>query len=193
MNNFFIYILFFFTISCDNNNQDIIIKQSNIQQNIIIQSSVKNKTDIVSIRFPKKLTLKNSSNSNFNFKTIDYKYSDSLSNWANRNIRLYRFENDSLIKTSNFKSKKIEAKQNSDYIFYTMHIINSDENIQRQFDSYVEKMLLENKDTLHIGTVKEFKKEHKELFEQLTKGDSISIQFLDGKALGEKITIPVKW
>ena len=54
-------------------------------------------------------------------------------------------------------------------------------------------MLVENKDTLHIGTVDEFKKRHKALFEKLTNGDSISIQFLDGKKLGERITVPVEW
>ena len=37
-------------------------------------------------------------------------------------------------------------------------------------------MLAQNKDTLHIGTVQEFKKKHKKLFELFTKNDSLSIQ-----------------
>lgn len=54
-------------------------------------------------------------------------------------------------------------------------------------------MLAENKDTLHIGTVREFKKRHENLFKYLTKNDSISIRFLEGKSLGKRLTIPVKW
>ncbi len=54
-------------------------------------------------------------------------------------------------------------------------------------------MLAENKDTLHIGTVKEFKQKHTALFHKLTKGDSISIQFLDNNKLEERITVPVEW
>ncbi len=74
-----------------------------------------------------------------------------------------------------------------------MHFLDSTKSIQQQFKPYIEKILKENKDTLHIGTVAEFKKKHKELFEKLTKNDSISIQFLDGKKLGERITVPVEW
>lgn len=54
-------------------------------------------------------------------------------------------------------------------------------------------MLAEKKDTLLIGTVTEFKIKHKELFERLTKNDSISIQFLDGKKLRKRVTVPVEW
>lgn len=57
-------------------------------------------------------------------------------------------------------------------------------------------MLSLKKDTLHIGTVDEFKQTYKELFESLTKNDSISIQLLDSSTksgLGKRIAVPVKW
>ncbi|MFL0083373.1 hypothetical protein V2665_10375 [Tenacibaculum maritimum] len=54
-------------------------------------------------------------------------------------------------------------------------------------------MLTTNKDTLHIGTVTEFRQKHPKLFQQLTKDDRISIQFLEGKKLGKPISIPVTW
>jgi len=193
MNKLILYILLLSILGCRLKKENILIHQSNVDYKIQIRSSNKNRSDIVSIRFPKKIIIKNSNNSITSFKTINYQYYDSLSNWANRNVKLYEVKNKELEKISNFKKKIIKSKQNATYIFYTMHFLDSTKSIQQQFKPYIEKILKENKDTLYIGTVAEFKKKHKELFEKLTKNDSISIQFLDGKKLGERITVPVEW
>ena len=89
--------------------------------------------------------------------------------------------------------KVIKSSDTISFVSFTSHFINNEDSIQQQFKPYIEQMLKENKDTLHVGTVSEFKQNHKELFEKLTKNDSISIQFLDGKKLGERITVPVEW
>ena len=52
------------------------------------------------------------------------------------------------------------------------------------------------KDTLHIGTVKEFKEKHRELLNKVTNEDSISIRFIDKNTkygLSKPISIPVNW
>ncbi len=57
-------------------------------------------------------------------------------------------------------------------------------------------MITLNQDSLILGTAYEFKKKHDQLFENLTKNDSISIRFIDSnneKSLGKTIKIPVEY
>ena len=160
------------------------------EYSVILRKSEREKK-ITYIRLPKKLRLENGFLTNRMFKRIVYSYKINKDKCLG--LVLYQKKNDSLSRISNNKKKAISAKESLEYIYYTRHFIDSTKSIQQQFKPYIEKMLAENKDTLHIGTVDEFKQQHKELFEKLTKNDSISIQFLDGKKLGERITVPVAW
>ena len=105
-------------------------------------------------------------------------------------MSLYLIKGDHVEKQKFSKVKPLEKNQ---YLIKSKHFVDSTKAIQKQLKLYKEKMLTEGKDTLHIGTVKEFKQKHMELFKKLTTGDSISIQFLDGKKLGERVTVPVEW
>ena len=186
------FSLIFLASNCDSIKRNIIINQKKTTTTIIIKSSLKDSI-IYNIKIPNRLKIKNKSLLNESFIMIEYLYKDSLSNWANRNIELYKVKGKKLERISNNKKKTIPSNESLEYIYYTRHFIDSTKSIQEQFKPYIEKMLAENKDTLHIGTVDEFKQKHKELFKKLTKNDSISIQFLDGKKLGERITVPVAW
>ncbi len=161
--------------------------------NLVIARLTSIDSTIYGFKFPSKLIIKNNSSSKKHFVLIDYNYRDSLSNWANRNIELYKIYGEALRRISNNERKIIPSKESLEFIFYTRHFIDSSKSIQQQFKPYVAKMLAENKDTLHVGTVTEFKKKHAALFEKLTKGDSISIQFLDNGKFGERVTVPVEW
>lgn len=178
--------------NCNSSKRSLTINQKRTDKTIVIKSSLENKI-IYSFKIPNRLEIKNNAFLSKSFITINYLYKDSLSNWANRNIELYRINNEKLKRISNNKKKTIPSKGSIDFIYYTRHFIDSSTTTQKQFKSYTEMMLAENKDTLHIGTVTEFKQKHRELFEKLTKGDSISIHFLNNGKLGEKITVPVEW
>jgi hypothetical protein len=185
-------ILSILLFSCNNLKKSIKINELNNTNPIILKLSASDSTIIVS-KFPNKIEIKNISYSKESFIMIDYFYNDSLTKWRNLGIELYEIDNQKLKRISNNKKKTIPSKENLEYIVYTRHFVDSTKSTQQQFKPYIKKMLAENKDTLHIGTVKEFKKNHGELFKALTKGDSISIQFLDGKKLGERVTVPVVW
>ncbi|WP_062060455.1 hypothetical protein [Aquimarina longa] len=184
----FIVSVFIFFIACNGSKKVISIKQNTNNYPLIIKLSKKHEK-IFRIKIPIELELKNNSTRKKDFVTINYEYG------SNKGIMeyLYKKTNKKLIEIKNNKKKSIRSGSFDNYIMYSSHKLDSTKSTQQQFKPYVEKMLLENKDTLHIGTVTVFKQKHAELFEKLTKNDSISIQFLDGKKLGERITVPVEW
>jgi len=187
---FFVIILLFFIVCCTNNKNTIDIIQSSNNNQVIIRISKKHQK-IFRVKLPVKLELKNNSIKNREFLSIRYGYGSI----KNKGVIEFIFKkvNNKLIELKNNQKKLIKSYSSKNLIIYSSHKLDSTKSTQQQFKPYIEKMLSQNKDTLHIGTVSEFKKKHKELFEKLTKNDSISIQFLDGKKLGERITVPVKW
>ena len=188
---FLLLLLSVFT-QCKSVNHKVNITQREVSQEVIIRTASDVKNSIIAIQFPNEIILSNNSSRKRDLLTIDYKYNNIPSN-RNLNLGLFTNKNGKLKRIRNNKKKIIPSKQSLNFIFYSRHFVDSTKLTQHQFKAYIDKMLAENKDTLHIGTVSEFKKKHKELFEKLTKNDSISIQFLDGKKLGERITVPVKW
>ncbi len=194
MSRVFLFSFLLLILNCESQDNNILVGQlDNNKHSVQIRLSKNKHKRVIAIKFPKEINIENLGNSNISFKTLDYIYKDSLSKWANRNVSLFKNYNGKLKKVSNFKKKNITSKQSDNYTLYTFHFLDSSKTTQQQFKPYIEKILTEGKDTLYIGTVNDFKKNHKKLFERLTKGDCISIQFLDGKKLGETVTVPVEW
>ncbi|WP_417784753.1 hypothetical protein [Tenacibaculum sp.] len=191
LNKYFILSLFFF-VQCHSVKDSVDILQKKATEKTIIRTASNNKNRIITIQFPNKITLQNNSFLDKEILTVDYKYNNIPPN-RNLNLGLYVKEKGKLKRVRNNKKKIINSKGSLNFIFYSRHFVDSTKSIQQQFKPYVAKMLAENKDTLHIGTVTEFKKKYAALFEKLTKGDSISIQFLDNGKLGEYVTVPAKW
>ncbi|WP_422090693.1 hypothetical protein [Tenacibaculum ovolyticum] len=191
MNKYFIIILLFLLISCSLTKGKIKItqKQTNLQAYAILSDKTHR---IVRLCFPKKIIIKNFYNKKKSFVKIDYHY-NSIETSVGNYIKLYKEKGINLNKISNNKKKTVFSNKSKAYIIFTTHYIEKNNYFTKQLKEYSKKMLEENKDTLHIGTVKEFKQKHKELFVKLTKSDSISIRFLDGEKLGKRITMPLKW
>ncbi|OEK08611.1 hypothetical protein A8C32_03950 [Flavivirga aquatica] len=188
----FYWFLIFTMFNCSSTRENVIINQYKTNYNIIIKSAKDNKRDIINIQFPNKVVIKNNSFYEKSFNQIRYIY-ENIPIGRDYRIGLFQEIENNLKKISNSSKKSILSKKNQSFIIYTRHFLDSTKTTQQQFKPYIKRMLAENKDTLHIGTVKEFKIKHKELFEKLTNNDSISIQFLDDGKLGERITVPVKW
>ncbi|MFA9372112.1 MAG: hypothetical protein ACERIH_10420 [Labilibaculum antarcticum] len=187
-----ISLLLFF--SCNNNEQAITINCDNTIDPIIVRMT-REDNSIISIKFPQKILIQNNSFFKKSFIKIEYRY-NNIPLGRNYGIGLYEQKNEILVKISNNKKKTISPKNQLVYVLYTSHYIDSTKSVQQQLKPYVEKMLRLKKDTLRIGTVVEFKQKHKELFENLTRNDSVSIRFLNSSTksgLGERIAVPVKW
>ena len=193
--NRFIFSIVFFTLalSCKTSQKSIKIFSNITDNRIILRLAKDNLNRVITIQFPNKIEIMNDSFGEESFVMIDYIQGNFFRTRRNFRIELYTINKDILNPTSNNQKRTIPSKASLQYVFYTRHFVDSSKTSQEQFQSYVQEMLEENKDTLHIGTVSDFKKNHKELFERLTKNDSISVQFLDGNKFGEHITVPVEW
>ncbi len=183
--------LFIFT-HCKSIDNNITITQKEASQEIILRTAKDVKNYVIRIQFPKEIIISNNSLYTFDILSLHYMYNNIPSN-RNLDLGLYITENDTLKMIMNNKSKLIFPKKELRFIIYSRHFVDDTKSIQEEFKPYIQKMLAQNKDTLHIGTVQEFKKKHKKLFELFTKNDSLSIQFLEKYKFGELITIPLKW
>ncbi|OEK08612.1 hypothetical protein A8C32_03955 [Flavivirga aquatica] len=179
--------LLILVISCKSDKTTITTYNSD--EHVIIRINKKFKK-IFRVNIPIKIKVKNNSIEKKSFIKIDYEY-NPYSKGIGEDV--YRLQGEESIKIKNNEKKTIAPYNCIDYLIYSWFRLDTLEVTQKEFKLYIEKMLVEKKDTLHIGTVKEFKIKHKELFEKLTNNDSISIQFLDDDKLGERITVPVKW
>jgi len=180
-------------ISCNGNSQNNVeISQQTVELPIFIRLARDNNNRIITMQLPAKICIKNNSSKEKTFLRMYYNYNKTIptERKGGFGMNLFTYKNDVLSKIKN-KKTKIEKQNELNYIIYSAHFIDSLQSLK--FNSYIKNNNLLNKDTLHIGTVTEFKIKHKDLFEKLTKNDSISIQFLDGKKLGERVTIPVEW
>lgn len=186
--NKYIIILIFTLYACKTIKPIVLTYEQNYP--VIIRLSSKYKK-VSRINLPIGIILENKSNNKQSFVSIDYLYTPYQEGIGED---IYSIKSDdNLLKVNNNKKKYLSSSAKKKYLVYSWYRIDSSKAIQKKFKTYIDKMLNNNKDTLHIGTVSEFKQKHKELFEKLTKNDSISIQFLEEKKLGERITVPVEW
>ena len=190
MNRIIQFLILFLFLSCSSSKSKIEISQSKSNSSIIIYLSRKN--TIIIVQFPNEITIKNNSFNKKSFVKINYKYNKEPRQ-RNLRIKLFRNEKGKLTSISTTGKKSIHRGDSLKYFYFTRHFIDSSKATQQYFKPYIAKMLKENKDTLHIGTVAEFKEKHKKLFKKLTQNDSISIRFLNGKKLGKRVTVPVEW
>ncbi|CAA0238417.1 hypothetical protein ACE1MK_07440 [Tenacibaculum maritimum] len=191
MNNYFTILLLFLFTTCKTVKRTIIITQK--ETILPVYALLSNDTQrIIRLCFPIKVNLKNTSSSEQSFIKVNYEY-NSIPRELAYGVSLFKKKKASLIRISNNQKKGIPSYSSKEYILYTRHFVDSISSIQQQFKPYINQMLTTNKDTLHIGTVTEFQQKHPKLFQQLTKDDRISIQFLEGKKLGKPISIPVTW
>lgn len=171
-------------IGCKSNKQ--LIETFEQSEPVIIELDKEYKK-IFKLKVPIGLTIRNNSVVNLSFVTINYNYTP-----MGKGIGIDLYDYRTLKKIKNNKKKEVSPFSKNNYLLYTRYYIDTTSIIQKNFDIYVNKMLKEEKDTLHIGTVKTFKRNHKLLFDSLTKNDNISVRLLDGSELGKKVTIPVE-
>ncbi|CAL2104598.1 hypothetical protein [Tenacibaculum sp. 190130A14a] len=187
---YFAFLSVFLCVRCSSIGTAIEVKET--EYPVIINYDKKNNI-IYGIKIPLEVAITNNSKVSFKeFITIDYEYTPYN---KGRGIEIFKKVN-SLVKIVNNKKKVISPSSTLKYVIYSRYRIDrvkEKELFKEKMNQYLEKIYEENKDTLHIGTISEFKQKHKDLFEKLTKNDSISIQLLDDGKFGKRIVVPVKW
>ncbi|MDE1208242.1 hypothetical protein [Tenacibaculum larymnensis] len=174
-------------IACSSNKKVSSFKPSSP---VIVMMSKPHKK-VYRIDIPFGIKIKNSSPSKLSFVTINYNYFLNKKG-IGEDLFIYN-DAEELVEIENNQIMSISPFLTNKYIIYSRYQIDSSEVTQKELKPYILKMLKNNLDTFRIKSVLEFKKKHAALFEKLTKGDSISIQFLDNGKLGEYVTVPAKW
>lgn len=194
MNKFKIILVIsiFFFSSCKNTNEAIVIEQLKTNYPVVLRMSSKFKK-IIGIKLPLKLKIKNNSLRRRSFIAIDYEYKSTNRNLG---IELYREERKKLKRISNNKLKHIYPYEEEVFVFKSRHVIDSSKVFQKHLIQYVNKMLALKQDTLVVGDLDHFKRNNKDVFNQIVRDDLISIKFWNPKA-GDKlngiISVPVEW
>lgn len=182
--------------TCGNTKRDIAINQSEATDYPVIIGTYKDdlaKNYIGYIRIPNKIEIKNTSYVNQYLNKIYYYCNSSFVRRKDAYLQLYTIGKDSLIPTSNYKRRIVRGKERLDYLYYVSHHLDTVKTIQHHFKPYLKQMILEDKDTLHIGSFSQFKKKHQVLLNQLTENDTISVRFQTGhskKTYKQKVVIP---
>ncbi len=193
--NKFIKILvfvFFATLSnCKTVNEGVKIELVETTQPVLLRKLTDTKKEL-SINIPVKFLISNNSFNKRCFYDISYLYHKEKKG----NIILF-FKN----KEGKFeyiynrkKQQCIDGYEKREYFFYTSkHFVDTTRLIQSNLKLFLSKMKVLDKDTLELGTFKNFKPKHTKLLEYLLDKDSIYISFekKSGKGHDEYI-IPVK-
>ena len=186
----FLIVLLF--INCKSTEEAIQIEQLETILPVIIQYDSK-KQRVWSIDFPIEVEINNKSFKKKIFTQYDYYYYNEFKGKA---LRVYEDANGILQQKSRAEKKHIVPFSSKTFILYSRHFIDTNRVTQLVFNSYVDKMMSFNQDTLAVGSISKFKTKHPKLVQQLLTKDSISFWFLtpdikDRYAVD--IKIPVKF
>ncbi|MFA9372116.1 MAG: hypothetical protein ACERIH_10440 [Labilibaculum antarcticum] len=182
-------------ISCSCNSLECVeINQKSTELPIVFRLAKDNNNRIITMQLPVEIDIKNNCLKEMTFLRMYYNYNKTIPDLRKGGfgMSLYERKNGILHRIPN-KKTSVDGKKTLDYICYTSHFIDSIQSLK--LNSYIKEMSVLNKDTLSIS-ISEFQIRNSELFNKLTKNDSISVRFLDSSTksgLGERIAIPVKW
>ncbi len=168
-------------------NNEIVLHKTDSNKPVVVRMNKKIQK-LNGIYFPFNLTIENTTFSGKLFGKIIYVYS-----FRAKGAGVVLYNEDTEI--SNYKPKIVPRNSSQRYQVYSRHMFDTTRLINEDLKPYLEKMIELNQDTLHIGTVAEFKKNHAELFKMLTENDTISIRYLknENSGLGERIARLANW
>jgi hypothetical protein len=153
--------------------------------------------DIYKIDFPLVFEYKNYSSMKMKMGRVNYYYCDDLGRW--NGVKVYEYIGDSLVRIgSYYENVPISKSEIQKFVIYTNHPIDTMNQIQSELKPYLEKMkargTTQGKDTLSIGTFKEFKERHPALVKTLLEGDSIGFTISDiENKVDTFIALPIKY
>ena len=186
----FFLVLLFVIENCASNKKDLIsIKQVKSPYQIAIE---RDKNNIIShVYLYLTYNIHKSSSKSIRLSTPSYynKY-NRLTTW--KSAILYSMEPDTLLFVNSvYNKKRFIDYDDQNYVVYAVNYIDTIKSKQAVFIPYIEKMRIENKDTLHIGTIQEIRDKNPELVNGFLQGDSIRFVFYYDKGY-HTITLPVE-
>ena len=134
---------------------------------------------IFRIQFPLMFKVCNMSNNSKQMGHISYYYKDikyalSYEQGWNYNLLINKEKNGEHLTPYRRGRIVIDSLSNENFVFHTGHSIRYEDSIlQSVFRPFISQFKNTGKDTLHIGTIQEFKKKYPEIINLLLQDDSI--------------------
>ena len=111
---------------------------------------------------------------NFSYYYKDIKYALSYEQGWNYNLLVNKEKNGELLTPYRRGRIVIDSLSNEIFVFHTGHSIRYEDSIlQSVFRPFISQIKNTGKDTLHIGTIQEFKKKYPEIINLLLQDDSV--------------------
>ncbi|QKX05101.1 hypothetical protein HN014_09275 [Aquimarina sp. TRL1] len=178
-----ILFLFFFLYGCKTGISELIIKQNDNQENVIVNYS-SNMNQFWAINIPIKIEIENTFQNQI--KLVDHKY---LYNNKGTFSKVYEIIGHKNIKP--IKEPVIGSGANKSFIIYSKHFIDT---IKFKKEYFSKRGNLKLESDYHINDILEFKREYTALATSILKKDTIKLTFFDTKTDNFFVKrIPVKW
>ena len=114
----------------------------------------------------------------------DIKYALSYEQGWNYNLLVNKEKNGELLTPYRRGRIVIDSLSNEIFVFHTGHSIRYEDSIlQSVFRPFISQIKNTGKDTLHIGTIQEFKKKYPEIINLLLQDDSVQFILLGVKIM----------
>ncbi len=168
-------------VKCQDKRQSIEIEQLKTEQQVVFRMKYNNDTEkhqVSIIQFPIVLTVYNNLNKETEIKKFSYLYNPLNKNLIHQSAKIYQIENNKLKEINPFFDKILVNNTPKKFLIYTRHALTDTVNYNyNYFKPYIDKMKERKIDSLLMGAINEFKKEHSKLTENLLSHDEIVLLF----------------
>ncbi len=181
----YLYIIFLFVLTaCGQkkaknieNDLNIIVNETN--EPLILRYNKKNNT-IAMVMFPYNIMIYNNTDAKHIIERCYYLYRRKNGRGEGKAGGLLHYKTDkNLYSFIEYSEKKLIKKNDSlDYLLYSLHTL-KEKNIEQQqaLGVYKEEMRAQQKDTMHVGSLEEFRKKHPKLTEYFLESDLIRVDY----------------
>jgi len=194
---YFIVLVNTFQIACSQNKEPVTVEQVPSNYSSILYANSK-EGKIISVKFYLTFDITNNTDDEISLSFPEYISKGTLLKQLYRGWRtvipVYFNQNENLeIVFGNKEVEGLEKLKNTpkEYVFVARHEFSQDSSVQSLFSYYLEKIKIENKDTLHIGTITELKQKGSPILQSL-EGDSILISFGRNDIYLDPIPVQIK-
>lgn len=211
---YFVLVILFLFCSCRKQFENVQVKQIETDFSVILECDTKF-SSMRMVRLPVAFSVSNNFVYNRRITGLNYYYDLGNTYIREKDWRIVRNERDFylinkdslllchrdrydlkkwelILGISPHKRKIIKPYQTQKYLQYIIHRLDTTQNIQSSFASYLKIMRETKQNTLSVGNLREFSEKHPLLADSLWLGDSLSVSFIGStNAPGFSHTFPV--
>ena len=182
-------LLFLSLYSCKTYKKTLIIEQSNNKKNILVKFTDYSNNAVIS--FPVSFRIKNNTSKDRFLYTHTFNYSNSLNGFVGS---IYRTDNDTIVKTKFGQGYLLKKGQIENYLHYTYHIMDTQNQLNIDKLKSLENNKSRNKEgKFEFSNLDEFKKLFPNFLKNEANKDQLSISLGKQNGKYEYLTLNVQY